>query len=423
MKKNNFKNVLLILSTVIFLLAAVGIAHAAALIPDSAEIKVSLISQEPDPGTPGEVIDVRFKIENTGSTPTGNLIFEVIEKYPFTVYDKQITKNIGSLQGWQKDSEGVIVLYKIKIDENAVQGTETLDIRYKKEDISQNWIYIKDFPINIRTRDLVISVESITSNPDPIPPGKDAKIDVKIKNYADSLIRDLKIKLDISDDDTPFAPVNSITEKKVYQLKSNEETSIRFNLVALPEADGGVYKIPFEMSYTDETGTQYTKDDIISLKIGSKPDLLITVDSSEIYQKKKSGEIVIKIINRGLGDLKLLNVKIIKTDDFNVLSQEEVYVGNIDSDDYETVEFTLDIKSKQEYITLPIEINYMDSNNNEYTQKKDISLRVLGSKDAKKAGLAKESSIGTIITVLIVITGLAVYFWRRRKKKKKKQKQ
>jgi len=390
---------------------------------EGAKIEVTLISQEPDPVNPGEVVDLRFKIENLGATPTGNLIFEILPQYPFSIYKGSAIQKVASLQGLQKDDEGVILLYKIKVDEDAVEREESLDIRYKEDKFGSPWIIVEDFPVRIRTRDIVVSVESVTSSPDPITPGKETVVSFKIRNNADSLVRDLKIKLDLSSSTTPFAPIRSTTEKQIYQLDAKKETDLKFYLIAEPDAEGGVYKIPLNISYADETGTSYSKEDVLSLKIASKPDILATIDSTKIYSKNKAGEVIIKIVNRGLTNIKLLTTKLESNKDFEVLSQKEVYIGNIDSDDYETVEFTLNVKSKEDVVKLPLELTYMDSTNKEFTQTKSISLRIFSKSDAQKAGMVEKSSIGYTIVFLIVVVGLGIYFWRRRKKKKAQKKQ
>jgi len=409
----------------IFVFAVILIQAAYAInTVEGSNIKVTLINQEPDPVNPGEIVNLRLRIENYGSSKTGDLIFEIVPEYPFSMYKGSSVRNIGSLESLQRDNQGVILLYKLKVDEDAVEREETIDIRYKEEsDLSNRWIYVEDFPVRIRTRDIVISVESIISTPDPIPPGKEAVVALKIKNNADSLVRDIVVKIDTTSTSVPFAPIKSTTEKNLYQLDANEETTVRFNLIVEPNADGDVYKIPLNISYADETGTSYTKDDVISLKVASTPDILAIIDSTEVYSKKKSGEVVIRIVNRGLTNIKLLTAKLESNDDFEVLSQEEVYIGNIDSDDYETVEFTLDMKSKEEVITLPLELIYMGATNKDFKQTKDIELRMFSKSDAQKAGMVEKSSIGLTIMFLIVVIGLGIYFWRRRKKKKAQKKQ
>ncbi|MBW2977671.1 COG1361 S-layer family protein [Candidatus Woesearchaeota archaeon] len=411
----------IILSLFVSLFVLAGLVFAA--IPDAAQIKITLISQEPDPANPGDVIDLRFKVENTGSTPSGDLVFEILPEYPFSLYRGSSLQSIGSLQGRQTDEEGAILLYKIKVNENAVEREETIDIRYRAEDdaVDPAWVTVEDFPVRIRTRDIVVSIEEITTSPDPIPPGKESTVSLKIRNNADSLVRDVKIKLDMSDATVPFAPIRSTTERQIYQIDAKKEVGIGFNIIAEPDADGGIYKVPITISYTDETGTSYSKDDILTLKIASETNILATIDSTDIYKKNKAGEVTVKIVNRGLTEIKLLTAKLASNDDFEVLSQQEVYIGNVDSDDYETVDFTLDIKSKEPVVNLPVELIYMDSTNNEMKQTMNVGLRVFSESDAQKAGIAKEKGVGLTITFLIIVVGLGIYWWRKRKKKKSKK--
>ena len=413
------KKVLLtgILASIVLLAAIVFAA-----IPEGTNIKVTLISQEPDPANPGDVVNLRFKIENLGTKPTEDLIFEVLPEYPFSLYRGSIQRTIGSLQGYQTGDDIIILLYEIKVDEDAAEGIGKINVRFRADKPGSLWTTIKDLEVRIRTRDIVISIESITSSPDPIPPGQEASITFKIKNNADSLVRDLKVKLDVSDETVPFAPVKSTAERSIYQIDAKSEINFGFYFVAEPDAEGGIYKIPLTVSYADETGASYSKEDVISLKIASSPDLLATVDSTNIYSKNKAGDVTIKIVNRGLTNIKLLTAKLKSNDDFEVLSQQEVYIGNIDSDDYETVDFKLDVKSREEVVNLPLVLIYMDSTNKEFIQTADISLRMFSASEAQKAGLVEKQSVGFTIMLLIVVVGLGIYFWRRRKKKKAAQK-
>ncbi|MBD3249863.1 hypothetical protein GF336_07490 [Candidatus Woesearchaeota archaeon] len=405
------KNIGIILLALLFSAAYVYAGSA------GANIGISLISQEPDPADPGEVIDLRFRVENEGWETTDDIIVEFVEKYPFTVYDGENVKEVGNLQGLQTSNEGVILLYKVKVDEDAVQGTQYVDIRYK-EGGKGHWIKIEDFPVRVRTRDLVLSVDSIRSEPELVSPGQDFELNLNIKNNADSLIRDITVALDVSDDDMPFAPSTSISEKQVYQINSNSEKILSFDMVALPDAEGGIYKVPIDISYTDETGTSYSKSDIISLKIASSPDLLVNIDNSEITNDKKSGEIAIRIVNKGLTNIKLLTAKIQGDDKFEVLSQEEAYVGNVDSDDYETAEFEIRVKSYDPLINLPLELSYMDSTNKEHEQKVDLELKTHSSSLA--VSIISEIIKGVLIIAVIVGGGLFLYRWYKKRKKKKR---
>ncbi|MBR9691201.1 hypothetical protein GOV06_00270 [Candidatus Woesearchaeota archaeon] len=411
------KNLTTLALSLILVLGIASMVYGA--IPDSAKLQVTLISQEPDPAEPGQILDLRFKIENLGGGGTDNIFFELLPEYPFSLYRGEAAINIGSMQAYQRGEEGIIVHYELRVDENAIEGDNYLDIRYKFGEITSKWNYIKDFIVRVRTDDIVLLVEEVESVPEVIPPGEIAKVKLTIKNLADSLVKDLKVKLDLSSDDLPFVPIRSTTEKKIYQLDSKSETGITFDIMAMADAESGAYKIPLYISYSDEAGTDYSKDDIISLIVGDEPDLYVGIDESELYGGKKAGKVTIRFVNKGVTDIKFLNLKLRESDDYEIISPAEVYIGNIDSDDYETAEFDLYIKSREEIVMLPLILEYMDANNKKYSPIRKIELRLFSSSEAKKYGLTKESSIGTLIILLIVVGGAGIYIWRQKKKGKK----
>ncbi len=411
-------NLVILALSLMLVLGAVSIVHGA-ITADSARLQITLISQEPDPAEPGQQLDVRFKIENLGGGGTDNIVFEILPEYPFSLYKGQAALNIGSMQAYQQGEEGVIVHYELRVDENAIEGDNTLDVRYKIGEVTSKWIYVRDIVIRVRTDDIVLLIDEVESVPEVIPPGEKAKLKLTIKNLADSLVKDLKVRIDLSSDSIPFIPIKSTTEKKIYQLDSKSEIEVTFDIMAMADAESQAYKIPLELSYYDEAGTSYEKEDIIGLIVGDEPDLYVGVDESELFGGKRAGKVTIRFVNKGVTDIKFLNIKLRESDDYEIISPAEVYIGNIDSDDYETAEFDLYIKSKEDVIALPLILEYMDANNNKYSPIRSIDLRLYSSSEAKKYGLTKESRIGTLIILLIVVGGVGIYIRIQKKKGKK----
>ena len=60
--------------------------------------QVTLLSQDPDPVEPGQVVEVRFKIENDGPATSEDVIVKVLPKSPFIIYGDVAEKNIGKLR-------------------------------------------------------------------------------------------------------------------------------------------------------------------------------------------------------------------------------------------------------------------------------------------------------------------------------------
>ena len=71
---------------------------SAQVVSSSSGLKVTLLNQEPGPVEPGQVVEVRFKIENIGKETQHNVLFEVMPYYPLSLYSNESIKNLGFLQ-------------------------------------------------------------------------------------------------------------------------------------------------------------------------------------------------------------------------------------------------------------------------------------------------------------------------------------
>jgi hypothetical protein len=381
------------------------------------QIEVNLINQFPDPAEPGKYTDVRFKLDNNGSGTLEDVEVQLIPDYPFSLDDSDdAIKNIGTIQGMQRGDVGVIVKYRIRVDENAVEGDNDLRIRYRPK--GEAWIEPPEFKIKVQTHDAILSVDEVkTSIGNQFKPGKGNNMSIRLSNKADSVLKDIKIKLEL--DDAPFIPVGSSNEKSIAQLQSKGVYDVIFNIMAVPEAESGAYKVPLIVSYSDELGKNYSARNIVGMIVGSSPDISLSLDSTEIYQSGNSGEIVLKIVNKGVTDIKFVNLKLLESNGIRLISNDAAYLGNIDSDDFETADFMIFAeKTREKKLDIPFILEYKDANNNEFIENHVIQINMYSSSEAKKFGLKKENGyIGIFIIILIIIIGL--FYYKQHKKKKK----
>mgnify|MGYP001256204016 CR=1 FL=1 len=375
----------------------------------------TLVNQNPDPAEPGKYVEIRWKVENFGGKEVKDLRVELIPAYPFSLEpgDSPIRK-VGTIWGNQMGDEGMMVYYKLRIDKNAVEGENAIMLRYSN-DKGNTWTRVEPFNIRIKTHDAILSVLSAVSVPSQIVPGKDAEVQIKLKNMADSLLKDIKVKLDLTS--VPFVPIGATNEKEIIMLDSGKQSLLKFGLTAESDAESKIYKFPVLINYQDESGNKYSKNNTIGLIIGEMPKLSVVLDSSEVYTNGDMGDIVIKFVNKGVTDLKFLNVKLKQSSDYKILSNNDVYIGNIDSDDYETTDFKLYIQTSKLAVQLPLSIEYRDANNNEYNENINLNLNLYSKAEAKKFGFKKSSKkTGIIIMIIIVVAGLIAYRrWRKKR--------
>ncbi|KHO49497.1 MAG: hypothetical protein QT01_C0004G0027 [archaeon GW2011_AR6] len=290
--------------------------------------------------------------------------------------------------------------------DTASSGFETLSVDWDtpSDDGSES------FSIQVKAFETKLVVESVESVPQQIAPGQEATVKLVLRNNANLLLKDVKIKLNLNSADLPFAPLGSVTEKNIDSMSAGSSREIEFKLIALADASSRIYKVPLEVNYFDEFGNEFQSQDVISLIVGSKPLLDINIEKSELVEARR-GKLTIEIVNSGLTDAKFLNARLLLSDNYEVLSSQNVYVGSVDSDDIESIDFEL-LTKRAGTINLPLQINYRDANNKQYSEILSVQARVYSLDEAKKLGIVKTNS--TFTAFVVIIAALILYFWIRK---------
>jgi hypothetical protein len=389
-----------------------------------------LINQNPDPCEPGGFVEIRFKIENVGGDYAKDLVFEIVPRYPFSIFPGESTiKKIGDLHMSQVGDEAYMVYYKLRVDKDAVEGNNPIKIRYST---NGGLVYSsKEFDVRIQTNDAILNINSVETNPKEIYQGQKSTLTINLENMADSLLKNVKVNLEVYSSvvtttsiitsELPFTPLGSTNEKIIENIDAGESVNVTFDLIADADAVSKIYKLPIKIEYSDELAKNYSKTYYTSVIVGSPPDLISSVDSSEIIVPKSGGIVSIKFTNKGSSDVKFLYVELMQNSNYEIISSAGIYVGNIDSDDYETADFKIFVKSDDTNIQLPLKLEYKDANNKEFVSNEIINLKLYSSKTAKKYGLIAESSSSKIF--IFIVLGVGGFFLYRRWKKKKKTKE
>ena len=385
------------------------------------DLRVSLSIQDPDPVEPGREVEASFKIENNGTTANG-VVFEILPEYPFSLVPGETAiKAIGTVGTSQNSKQSVTVRYRLKVAQDSIDGNHEIKVRYKSEGFD-SWTGIDSLYIKVQSRDVILGVEKFSAEPSVVAPGSKAKLTITLRNYATSLLRDVKIVLDLGksgDEVTPFSPIGSTNEKVLAYLEPESSEPMEFELIADPDAVSKSYKIPISIKYSDALGRNFSKSNIVTMIVGGRPDVSVGIGSSTIYTAGTAGEITVKIVNKGLPDMKFVNLKLDKSDKYEIISLAEVYIGNIDSDDYETADFRLYVKKTPEKkITLPLTVEYKDSNNKDYANTINLELPLYTSSEAKKLGLVQGN--GKLNWVILIVLAAAGFFGYRMWKKRRK---
>jgi len=280
----------------------------------------------------------------------------------------------------------------------------------KKRDIGLKLItYIILFLVTVASGSAQIAIDSFHSSPATVQPGEEIDLKITLENVGEEDITGIVISLDLND--VPFAPIESSSEKVIDEIQEGDKEILSFPLLALSDAEAQTYKIPVTITYEDSTKTS-----LISLEVVTDARLNVLLEDSELFLMDEPGKVTIKMVNEGLTQIKFLEVTLLESSRYEILSPSTLYIGEVDTGDFETEEFTILPKTENPDLTFRLE--YRDTNNKEFVEEEELSVTVYSTEKAKELGLIKENNVFTWLLILLVLA-LAIGVWLRRKHTRK----
>ncbi|MCX8147515.1 MAG: hypothetical protein N3D84_03545, partial [Candidatus Woesearchaeota archaeon] len=135
-------------------------------------VQVLMLKYEPFPVNPGEYFDVWLKIGNEESSDIESLTIELMPQFPFSLdASENATRYFGKIYA----NSIVLVHYKVRVSEDAVEGINRLKFRYRYVQSDLKWIE-DSVDIMIQTREAVLAIISVNSEPESIAPGGEGKV-------------------------------------------------------------------------------------------------------------------------------------------------------------------------------------------------------------------------------------------------------
>lgn len=202
----------------------------------SCTLDVSLINQDPYPAIPGDYVKVVFEINGLENPDCGKVTFGIKEEYPIYL-DPNVENPIIINSGTYQRNYGSFYLapYKLRVDENALDGENPIEVYYSSAISSTN--SIKEFNITVEdTRaDFEVNVKDYDYNT--------RKLTFEILNIEKTDVQALTIEIP-KQEDIEIKGANRIV---VGDLDSNEYTTADFEAI-LPK---GKTEINLSVIYTD----------------------------------------------------------------------------------------------------------------------------------------------------------------------------
>ncbi|MCD6199976.1 MAG: hypothetical protein J7K15_15650 [Deltaproteobacteria bacterium] len=143
--------------------------------------------------------------------------------------------------------------------------------------------------------------------------------------------------------------------------------------------------------------------------VSSGNTLFVYLDSQDELTPGRVGDITIGVANRGLAEAKHIIITIVEDDQFKVIGSSTGYIGDVESDDYDTADFTILPQSGCRNVT--IKVDYADDYGNQYSMTTDIPIKVYSSEEMKEIAPGGGGYTWIIIAALVLL--LAFVFRKR----------
>ncbi len=306
-----------------------GIVEAATV--NSAMISVSLVNQDPDPAVPGDVLELRLGIENTGSEDANNLFLEFVPTYPFEeISGEKYKLDIGTLKAYQYDNNMKIIKFKVRVNKDATAGTYPLTIKEYKEG-KESATITPDIDISIKSNE---NAEIIYIDKSVLIPGKEDSLKFTIHNVGGAPLRDLTFSW--LNADKVILPVGSDNTKYIRYIDVGDSAELLYHVIANTNADAGLYELSLKLSYSDSTtDVKETIETIAGVYVGGGTDFDVA------FSETTNGQTSFTIANVGSNPASSVSVVIPQQPGWRTTGSNSMIIGNLNTGDYTVASFAV----------------------------------------------------------------------------------
>lgn len=376
----------------------------------STNVQVEKMMTEPEPLQTGQYATVWFSVTNDGDATAEHINVTFEDNYPLTLKeDGDRTFRYRTLEPGDTFSDTIT----IRVDRTAVSGNETLTfwMRHGQQDARRSF----SLPVTVRDDNTAMTVEDV-SLPERVVPGSTHQMNVTLQNNANTHFNSIDARVDLTDS-TPIV-VSDTNRKRVQQLDGGEQVTLSYQLLIDEDADRGVYRIPLDLSYDNIAGNSFVVEESTGVAIGGMTDIEASLERTEIRTAGTRGSVTVRVVNRGQGQAKFVSISVPQNDEshsYELLSTNEIYLGNMIPDDYQTAEYDVYVAGNQSAISVPLDVSYVDARGETVEKSFDVDVTLYEQSALERYGLVSSSSnMLPIAIVILIVLAAGGYYWRRR---------
>jgi len=373
-------------------------------------ITATLQNQNPNPVAPGNFVYLNVKLANSGDSDIKDVRIKFIETEDFRIPSdspEEIEAGTIVAHGGYKGSEDYyeIARFRIYVDEDTPIGTNKVRFEVRSDELGE----VITFEFDLLVQDDNPFLEVSNFDIDTIEPGTSKYLNITLKNNNNIPLKKIVLSLDLeSVTDDAISVDQGSNQKVVTLLKEGESKDVLFKIIASPDADAQPYLVPLDIEYEDSIGNSYTSEVLGTIKVYSQPELSVKLDSQTIYSTG-TGKITLAIANPGTSSIKGTQLEILSNDDYSVVEGDYHYVGDLNPDDFQTIQSDIYINNKDNAI-LKVKTTYLDSYNNKNEEILEIPLKIYSSSELKALGLSGGSTFSWVSILVFIGLFVGAYY-------------
>lgn len=228
--------------------------------------------------------------------------------------------------------------------------------------------------------------------------GDTVEFTVVVKNVGDESARYITIVN--SDKDAPVYWETAVDTYTIYRMSAGNKREVKMSLKVKETADVGTYALPFDITYSNGSGTEYSNKQTLYFEVieeYSKPLIFVRniVNSPAVVTADSENKLSFELYNSGDLDARRvkLTLKSLSKDGFMVKdSIDNRYFDTLNGKESKKVSFDLLVSENiaKGINALDVELQYFDQDNKEYTDTKTIYINdVLGTEGDSGKGTPK----------------------------------
>ncbi|HEY3362770.1 MAG TPA: COG1361 S-layer family protein [Methanosarcina sp.] len=387
-------------------------------------LTVDLLNQDPDPVKPGDVLEVRISIQNTGYEDLKNCVMEIKPEYPFkALAGESLVQNIGILGKRSEDNRQKVVKFKLGVENDVNEGKYPLKVYFYTNKNNNKLSLVKELNIEVDSESNAeieyISVEKMV-------PGEKTNLVFGIKNVGNSPLKNAMFSWECAND--VILPVGSSNVKHINLIDIGNTANVSFTVLTNVNTKPGLYKLDTVLTYDDieelktitEAGTVENQK---RKEIKSKAGVYIggTTDFDIAFMERSpTGAYTFTVSNIGNNGANSVKISVPVQANWTVTDgSNSVIIGNLQKGDNTIADFNLKPVAMEKDLPIKFEISYTSNDGIRQTEEKELSLYSSPFTPSAANGESKESNSSSLkyIGLAVLVCGAGAFIYKKRQKK------